>query len=53
MVTVEDLLGPLNEIERKHAPEQLWIGGDASIFELGTLAVFAHNLIRLARLLPS
>ena len=37
MVTVEDLLGPLNEMERKHAPEQLWIGGDASIFELGTL----------------
>ena len=34
---VEDLLGPLNEMERKHAPEQLSIGGDASIFELGTL----------------
>ena len=37
MVRVEDLLGPLNEMERKHAPERLWIGGDASIFELGTL----------------
>lgn len=37
MATVEDLLGPLNEMERKHAPEQLWIGGDASIFEMGTL----------------
>ena len=36
-VTVDDLLGPLNEMERKHAPEQLWIGGDASIFEMGTL----------------
>ena len=37
MVTVEDLIGPLNEMERKHAPERLWIGGDASIFESGTL----------------
>lgn len=37
MVTVEDLLGPLNEMERKHAPERLWIGGDASIFDMGTL----------------
>ena len=37
MVMVEDLLGPLNEMERKHAPERLWIGGDASIFELHTL----------------
>lgn len=34
--TVEDLLGPLNEMERKHAPERLWIGGDASIFDMGT-----------------
>ena len=24
-------------MERKHAPERLWIGGDASIFEMGTL----------------
>lgn len=37
VVTVEDLIGSLNEMERKHAPERLWIGGDASIFELGTL----------------
>ena len=37
VVKVEDLIGPLNEMERKHAPERLWIGGDASIFELGTL----------------
>ena len=36
-VTVEDLIGPLNEMEHKHAPEKLWIGGDASIFESGTL----------------
>ncbi len=35
VVKVEDLIGPLNEMERKHAPERLWIGGDASIFELG------------------
>lgn len=37
MVTVEDLIGPLNEVERKRAPKRLWLGGDASIFELGTL----------------
>ena len=37
MTKVEDLLGPLNEMERKHAPERLWIGGDASIFKLDTL----------------
>lgn len=37
MVTVEDLIGPLNELERKRAPKRLWLGGDASIFELGTL----------------
>ena len=37
VVTVEDLIGSLNEMERKHAPERLWIDGDASIFELGTL----------------
>ena len=36
-VKVEDLLGPLNAVERKHAPGELWIGGDASIFSLGTL----------------
>ena len=37
MVTVEDLIGPLNELERKRAPKRLWLGGDALIFELGTL----------------
>ena len=37
MVTVEDLIGPLDELERKRAPKQLWIGGDASIFKSGTL----------------
>lgn len=36
-MTVEDLIGPLNELERKRAPKRLWVGGDASIFELGTL----------------
>ncbi len=37
VMTVDELIGPLNEMERKHAPERLWVGGDASIFELGTL----------------
>ena len=37
MVTVEDLIGPLDELERKRAPKRLWIGGDASIFKSGTL----------------
>lgn len=36
-VKVEELVGPLNEMERKHAPGQLWIGGDASIFRSGAL----------------
>lgn len=26
--SVEDLIGPLNEIERKYAPRQLWVAGD-------------------------
>lgn len=37
MLKVEDLIGPLSEAERKYAPERLWIGGDASIFESGAL----------------
>ena len=37
VVTVEDLLGPLNEFECKHAPERLWVAGDRSIFERRTL----------------
>lgn len=36
-VAIEDLLGPLDIAERKYAPKHLWVGGDASIFEAGTL----------------
>ena len=36
--SVEDLIGPLNEIERKHAPRQLWVVGDPSIFAHGRIA---------------
>lgn len=36
-VAIEELLGPLNKVERKYAPKQLWIGGDASIFKASTL----------------
>lgn len=36
-VAIEELLGPLNIVERKYAPKHLWVGGDASIFEAGTL----------------
>ena len=35
--SVEDLIGPLNEIERKYAPRQLWIVGDPSIFSEGRI----------------
>ena len=35
--SVEDLIGPLNEIERKHAPPQLWVAGDPSIFSEGRI----------------
>lgn len=31
----EDLLGPLNEVERKYAPKQLFLAGDRGLFELG------------------
>ncbi len=30
-ITTEDLLGPLNEIEKKFAPEKLFVRGDASL----------------------
>ena len=36
--SVEDLIGPLNEIERKYAPRQLWVAGDPSIFAHGRIA---------------
>ena len=36
--SVEDLIGPLNEIERKYAPRQLWVAGDPLIFAHGRIA---------------
>ena len=36
-MSVEDLIGPLNEIERKYAPRQLWVVGDPSIFSEGRI----------------
>ena len=36
--SVEDLIGPLNEIEQKYAPRQLWVSGDPSIFADGCIA---------------
>ena len=35
--SVEDLIGPLNEIERKYAPSELWVAGDSSIFNVGRI----------------
>lgn len=34
-----DLLGPLNEVERKHAPERLFVSGDTSLLRLPRVAV--------------
>jgi DNA processing protein len=34
-VTPEELLGPLNEVERKHAPARLFVVGDARLFAAG------------------
>lgn len=33
--TPEELLGPLDEVERKHAPESLWVRGDTSLLTRG------------------
>jgi len=33
--TPEDLLGPLNEVERKNAPAKLFLAGDRSVFSAG------------------
>lgn len=33
--TIEDLLGPLNEVERKNAPKELFFDGDLSVIEAG------------------
>ena len=35
--SVEDLIGPLNEIEQRYAPRQLWVAGDPSIFVAGRI----------------
>ena len=35
--SVEDLIGPLNEIEQRYAPQRLWVGGDSSIFAAGRI----------------
>ena len=35
--SVEDLIGPLNEIEQKYGPRQLWVAGDPSIFVAGRI----------------
>ena len=34
-ITVEDLIGPLNEVEAKYAPRHLFVAGDVSILEKG------------------
>jgi DNA processing protein len=33
---LSDLLGPLNEVERKHAPERLYVAGDAGLLRRGS-----------------
>ena len=33
--SIEDLLGPLNEVERKNAPKELFFAGDLSILDAG------------------
>jgi DNA processing protein len=37
-VPPENLLGPLNEIERRNAPERLWVSGDVSLLRVGCRA---------------
>ena len=34
-ITIEELLGPLNDIERKHAPGALFYAGDLALIEAG------------------
>jgi DNA processing protein len=33
--TVEELLGPLNEVERKNAPAKMYFAGDLGVFDFG------------------
>ena len=35
-MTPEELLGPLNEVERKNAPERLYVAGDVELLRRGT-----------------
>jgi DNA processing protein len=35
ILSPQDLLGPLNEVEAKHAPKTLYVAGDTSILEQG------------------
>jgi hypothetical protein len=34
-VLPQDLIGPLNDVERKNAPEQLFIAGRIELFDAG------------------
>ena len=34
-IGIEDLLGPLNDVEQKNAPKQLFYAGDLSLIEAG------------------
>ena len=36
--TIEDILGPLNEVERKNAPKELFYAGDLSVLDAGPRA---------------
>lgn len=37
--TLEEVLGPLNEIERKHAPKTLYVAGDLSLLDARRVSV--------------
>ena len=43
--SVEDLIGPLNEIGQKYAPWRLWVGGDPSIFAAGRITSVVDRAI--------
>ena len=54
--TIEDLLGPLNEVERKNAPEGLFVAGDRELLGRGPLVAVVGarraspaGLVRAAR----
>jgi len=35
-MTAEELLGPLNDVERKNAPERLYVAGNVELLKRGT-----------------